>query len=167
MGEESRSFVTRRMLDPYANPPRYVDEEVPVRSIKLQGAEGRVYERGPHGTALGSLRLTGSFHELAPGSNSVRITRLSLGVVAPNTLGVGTPDFGLGTAYRWHVRHSREGTVDIRLFHESGRLEERGDAMAPIYSFGPGTVTWGWLGDHLGQMGSRVGFSQSLEGLLG
>ena len=155
------------MLDPYGNPPRYVDEELPVVSVKLQGIERKTSERGPHGTALGSLRLTGSFHELAEGTNSLRVTRLSLGVVAPNTLGVGTPDIGLGTSYRWHIRHSRQGTVDVKLFSESGRIEERGDAMRPVYAFGPGTVTWGWLGDHFGEVGSRVGFSQSLEGLLG
>jgi hypothetical protein len=168
MTEEHRDFTTRRLLDPLGNPPRYVDEELPVRTVKLQGAERKVYQRSPAGTSVGSFRLSGSFYETAMGSNSLRVTRLSLGVTGPGFLGQGTPSaLGLGTTYRWHIRHSRDGTTDIKLFHDSGRIEERGDGMAPLYSFGPGTIEWGFLGDHLGQVGTQVSFVQSMEGLLG
>ena len=166
MGQEHREFTTRRMLDPFANPPRYVDEELPVVSVKLTGAERIVYHRSPAGTSIGSLRLSGSFHETSKGTNSLRITRLSLGVNGPQVLGVGTPSLGIGTSYRWHIHHSRDGTVDVKLFDESGRIEERGDPMAPVYAFGPGTISWGFLGDQHGQVGTQVSFTQSMEGFL-
>ena len=45
MSQEHREFSTQRVLDPYGNPPRYVDVELPVVSVKLQGPERRTSER--------------------------------------------------------------------------------------------------------------------------
>ena len=153
MTQEHREFTTRRMLDPYGNPPRYVDEELPVVSVKLQGIERKTSERGPHGTAVGSLRLSGSFYETAKGTNSLRITRLSL--------------FSGSRNHSWFIRHSREGTVDEIGFESPGQHFAVGDPMAPIYAFGPGTITWGWRGDEAGAMGSAFTMTQSMEGYLG
>lgn len=153
MGEENRGFITRRMLDPYANPPQYTDEELPVRSVKLQGPERRTSVRGPHGTGVGSLRITGSFHELAKGTNSLRITRLSL--------------FSGSRNNSWFLRHSREGTIDNVGFESPGQHTVVGGPMNPVYALGPGTITWGWSGDEAGAMGSAFTMTQSMEGFLG
>ncbi len=153
MGEENRSFVTRRFLDPLGNPPDYADEVLPVQSVVLQGALRKSSERGPHGTATGSYRLSGSFYETAMGSNSLRITRLSL--------------FSGSRNNGWYIRHSRKGTVDEINFESAGQHSAIGAPYEPLYSFGPGTITWGWKGDEAGAMGTAFTMTQTMEGYLG
>ena len=150
---QDRQFVTERRLDPALDPPEYKDVELPTMSVKLQGALRRSRERAPHGTVFGSLRLTGSFHELGKGTASLRVTRLSL--------------FSGSRNNAWHIRHSRDGTVDVIDFEAPGQHVLLGNALEPIYSFGPGSITWGWLGNSAGSIGSAHNVSQSMEGLLG
>ncbi len=153
MSLENRDFVTRRFLDPLGNPPDYVDEELPVRSIVLQGIERKTSERGPHGTATGSFHLSGSYYETAMGSNSLRITRLSL--------------FSGSRNNGWYLRHSRIGTVEEINFPSPGQHSAIGAPYEPLYAFGPGTITWGWKGDEGGNMGSAFTMTQAMEGYLG
>jgi hypothetical protein len=152
MTEEHRDFTTRRLLDPLGNPPRYVDEELPVRSIVLQGIERKTSERGPHGTAVGSYRVTGTFYETAMGSNSLRVTRLSL--------------FSGSRNNGWYMHHSRKGTVEEINFPSPGQHSAIGAPYEPLYSFGPGTITWGWKGDEGGAMGSAFTMTQVMEGFV-
>ncbi len=152
--DTTRQFVTERRFDPQTNPPQYVDVELPTDTIKFQGALRTSRERGPHGTELGSYYLSGSFHPIGgKGTNSLRITRLSLSSGSRNNA--------------WHIRHSRDGTVDVQEFLSAGARTIVGEGLKPVYSFGPGSITWGWLGDSLGAMGTGFNMTQSMEGLLG
>ena len=154
-------YVTRRYLDRRTNPPRYVDEELPTSTVTFRGPLRRGAVRAPRGTILGSFRVTGSFYDYAPGSYSLRITRLSV--------------FAGSREAQWMIRHSRVGTVDIQIFSGSSTLatsqfQQRnffGDPMRPLYSFGPGTVTWGFVGNHAGSIGTRYTMGQFMEGVIG
>ena len=72
------SASIRRRLDRSLDPPQYVDEEIPTVTRVFRDPANRGRVRAPRGTLTGSLRLTGSFRELTPGSYSLRITRLSI-----------------------------------------------------------------------------------------
>ena len=148
-----RSFVTRRYLDKQLSPPDYVAEELPTRTIKLRGPARRGVSRAPAGTILGSYRITGSWREAsAPGTYSARITRLSVFAGSPET--------------RWFVRHSREGTTDIIYFPQAGHETRLGGPKNPIYSWGPGTVIYGFLPDGT-NIGSAHWLGQFMEGITG
>jgi hypothetical protein len=145
MGEEliQRSFQTRKFKDRILDPPEFVDEEVPSLTIKLpyRGLQGR--QRAPRGTHTGTYYIKGTQYDTGIGTYGVRITRLSV--------------FAGSRDVFWHIRHSRIGTVDIIYFPASGQEYQLGNGMAPIYSFGPGTISHGflnagsayWMGYHL------------------
>lgn len=153
MTTDNRNFNTTRRLDPRTDPPSFVDEQLPTKSVRL--AAGQVGNRGgrfraPHGTMIGSYRITGSWRELtAPGTYSLRLTRLSILM--------GSRE---GFAY---IRHSRTGTADIIHFHAPGQEVRLGAPLEPLYSFGPGTVIFG-IGSPLGSA-HWVGFHA--EGFVG
>lgn len=160
---------TRRFLDKQKNPWEYVDEELPTTTIKLKGAARRVVTRTPRGTAAeGSYRITGSHYDFAPGTYSLRITRLSLSAV-------GSPPAASGSVYQWHLRHSRLGTIDVKTLHapapgvaRSGesRIDLLGGPQNPIYAVGPGTLLWGWDAVR-SWLGTQVSLSQSMEAITG
>ncbi len=152
--DPTRRFVTRRYLDPATDPPRYVDEKLPTETVKFQGALRTSRDRAPAGTAQGSYRIAGTFQVTGGrGTYSLEITRLSL--------------YSGSRGNAWAIRHSRQGTVDVLDFSSPGGVVLQGDQMSPIYSFGPGTVFWGWIGDETGAMGSAFDMNQSMEGILG
>ena len=148
-----RAFISPRRIDPRLNPPDYVDEPLPTDSkVLLVLRRGRI--RAPRGTILGELRLTGSVRPLSsPGSFSLRVTRVSI------VAGSRQVD--------WHIRHSRDGTYDIIHFESPGQVTRLGGPLEPIYAFGPGTVTWGFLGNAAGSIGSAYTLAQHLEGYIG
>lgn len=158
-----RLSTTARYLDWQRNPPDYVDEQVPNNTIKLIGPIRRPIARAPLGTIPGSYRITGSFYDNNSGTYSLMITRVNVGII-------GTA-IRSGTAYRWYIRHSRQGTVDILGIDkntQNQRITLQGDPKRPIYSFGPGTVIYGFMGgDHLSAAGSHFWYHQNLEGILG
>ena len=154
--ESIRQFVTRRYLDPATDPPSYVDEKLPTETVKFQGALRTSMDRAPHGSELGSYQVGGTFQVTGGrGTHSLRITRLELYTGSRNN--------------KWHIHHSRDGTVGVLDFANPGQLVTLGDQYKPIYSFGPGTVSWGWLGDSIigDNIGSGYDMSQSMEGILG
>src|SRR3990167_6526737 len=149
-----RVVESRRFLDTRHDQPAFVDEVLPTTSRNLLVLRrGRV--RAPRGTIVGSLRLTGSFRPFAghPGSFSLRVTRVSL--------------YSGSRDVAWFIRHSRSGTHDIIQFPAPGQEVLLGGPMNPIYSFGPGTVFFGWLGNYAGSIGSKVDYSQHIEGFVG
>lgn len=151
MTSENRIFTSRRRLDLGLDPPEFVDEILPTTSLTFRGPERRGVERAPHGTIRGSLRIGGTFYENAPGTYSLRITRLSV--------------FSGSRESMWSLEHSRQGTIDIIHFETAGQEYRAGDAMRPLYALGPGTVSWGFIGDHSGRMGSAYNVAQFLEGV--
>ena len=172
MGAENqaheRAYTTRRYLDPAKSPPEYIDQELPTVTVKLQGPERRAIARMPAGTIEGSYRITGSHHDLAPGTYSLRVTRLNAG--ASGDSGAGTQKFSRpwkGSVYYFYARHSREGTVHIESFDQPEQRVRQGDALRPIFSVGPGTLLWNWALQGPGVTGTRVTVSQTIEGLLG
>ena len=143
-----------RRLDPTKNPPQYVDEVLPTRTLKLKGPLERGRVRAPRGTILGSYRITGSFYETATGTYNLRVTRLSV--------------FTGSRGNDWALRHSRDGTVDIIHFETPGQYNAHGGPLTPLYSFGPGTVSWGWIGNNAGgSVGSAYWTGQFMEGIVG
>lgn len=146
--EVKRVSVTRRYLDRQLDPPEYVDEELPTTTVKLRlpGRKGR--ERAPHGTAIGSIRLTGSYHETDRGTYSLRVTRVSVAS--------GSRETGFA------VRHSRTGTLDIIYFPAAGQETRLGGPKEPVYSVGPGTLFYHFL-----EAGSAYWLSAHLEGVVG
>lgn len=175
---QERTYSTPRFYDPRTQ--EYKDAEIPTvtrtfswpqrRGVRVRAARGTISATG--GYLEGSHRLTGSHYDLAPGSYSMRVFRLSIGVAAGGH-GVVTDEnvgsdgnFRGGTSYLWHIRHSRDGTKDIINFPRPGHLHQVARPYEPIYSFGPGTVIWGWLGDHAGNPGTRAWFLQSFEAVI-
>ena len=150
---EERMFVSKRLFDPQANPPQFVDEELPTISVKLRGALRRARTRSPRGTIPGSIRLTGSFYQTARGSNSLRITRVSV--------------FSGSSGNAWMIRHSRQGTVDVLDFDVPGQQIILGGPDRPVYALGPGTISWGFIGNASATIGSAYDMSQTMEGFLG
>jgi len=140
-----RVSYTRRFLDESRNPPEYVDEKLPTKSVKIfkRGfANGTVID-GLSGTlSVGSIGFSGSHYDFAPGTFSLRIIRRSVYV--------GSVIYGRNLDAEWAIHHSREGTVDVIPFfigsqspnRRSGewRAEALGGPMSPIYTFGPGTI---------------------------
>ena len=145
MQKVERVSFTRRFLDRSKNPPEYVDEELPTRTVKIFK---RAYGRGTviHGqigtVMMGSIRFSGSHYDFSPGSSSLRIIRRSVyvGSVMPTR----------NTEVEWMLHHSREGTVDAIPFFLGTQVpnarrvplgaEALGGPMNPLYSFGPGTI---------------------------
>lgn len=163
-----REQFNRRFMDPVRR--EWVDEQLPTYSVKLKGPARRTEARSPKGTIPGSFYVTGTHYDFALGTYSLRITRMNVGVSGgvPASTQKGTLNkFGAGTHYRWYIRHSRDGTLDVLTFDEPGQVIRDGNPMSPIYSMGPGSLIYGFLGDHLGQVGTRVSFHQSLEGFVG
>ena len=154
--EPTRSFTTRRVLDPALDPPAYVDEKLPTETVKFQGALRTSMDRAPAGTELGSYQVGGTFQVTGGrGTHSLRIVRLELYSGSRNN--------------KWHIHHSRDGTVGLHDFANPGQVVVLGDQHKPIYSFGPGTISWGWLGDSIvgDNIGSAFDMRQSMEGILG
>ena len=150
-------------IDRTMDPPRYLDYDLPTSTKKFQGAVKRVFTRAPFGTILGSMRLTGSHYDLGLGSYSLRVTR--------RHVYIGTPNMA------WHIRHSRQGTVDVLTTPTPraadvtpqwyGNFEALGNQEHPVYSFGPGTITWGFTPLAGQVIGSAYPLIQSMEGVIG
>ena len=143
-----RVSVTQRRLDNRQNPPAYVDEALPTETVVLRGPLKRGRSRAPSGTIAGSYRITGSYQPTAPGTYSLRVTRLSV--------------FAGSRYVSWFIRHSRTGTADIIYFPSAGQETRLGGPLEPVYAFGPGTVLYGFL-----EAGSAYWMGQHLEGLAG
>ena len=151
MGEENRIFTSRRRLDLGLDPPEFVDDILPTTSLTFRGPERRGVERAPHGTQRGSYRVTGTFYENAPGTYSLRITRLSV--------------FSGSREALWSLEHSRQGTIDIIHWESPGQEYRQGDPLRPLYSLGPGTISWGFIGDISGRIGSGYNMGQFMSGV--
>ena len=152
-------LTTRQFLDKQRNPWEYVEEELPTTTVKLKGAARRASARAPRGTAAeGSYRIVGSHYDKSLGTYSLRITRLSLAVM-------GSTNFQ-GTVYQFHIRHSREGTLDVIPFGEQGRVREYGDPRRPLYAVGPGTLLYGW-DTFKGEFGTQLTVAATMEGVVG
>lgn len=148
-GEEKliqRVNVTRRFLDRQRNPPEYVDEVLPTETVQLRGPLKRGVVRAPAGTIAGSYRITGTYQANAPGTFSLRVTRLSV--------------FTGSREARWYIRHSRTGTADVVYFPTPGQETRLGAPREPVYAFGPGTVIYGFM-----EAGSAYWHGQFLEAL--
>ena len=149
-----RQFVTPRLLDLAKNPPEYVDGILPTVSVAFRGPIRRGAVRAPRGSILGSYSFSGSYYPTGMGTTSLRITRVNV--------------FSGSRNQRWMIRHSRDGTRDIRFFISPGQQEIVGNPMEPIYVFGPGTISWGFIGANAsGSMGSAYDTSQFMEGYRG
>lgn len=162
-----RISFTRRFLDRSKNPPEYVDEELPTKTV-------RIFKRGFHtGTVIdgqlgeaemGSIEFSGSHYDFGPGSYSLRITRreVFIGSIMP----------GRNLEAEWSLWHSREGTVQKIPFFLGTQVanlravpigeKAYGGPLNPIYSFGPGTLKVIMEA----QRGSARVYS-SLEGIIG
>lgn len=134
--EVSRSFSTRRYLDRRRNPPEYVDDELPTKTVHIfkRNLQGTAIDSNVGETEMGSIEFSGSHYDFAPGSYALRIIRQSIGVGSFN------PGAGAGLLY-WTLWHSREGTIDCIPFTAAGRLNQVGGPERPIYAFGPGTIS--------------------------
>lgn len=152
MQQVERISMTRRFLDRTKNPPEYVDEELPTKTVRIfsRNKIGTLFDPAINtpGTPLvvGSIQFSGSHYDFAPGSYALRILRRSVYIGSVEAR---------NTSIEWLLRHSREGTVDGIPFyvgtHTAYRLgvdrpasEVLGGPMNPIYAFGPGTV-WAYF----------------------
>jgi len=144
MQKVERVSFTRRFLDRSKNPPEYVDEELPTRTVKIfsRNKQGTIFSGTPTLMNMGSIRFSGSHYDFSPGSSSLRIIRRSVyvGSVMPTR----------NTELEWMLHHSRKGTVDAIPFFLGTQVpntrrvplgaEALGGPMNPLYSFGPGTI---------------------------
>jgi len=162
-----RISFTRRFLDRMKNPPEYVDEELPTKTVKIfkRGFANGTTIDGLSGTqSVGSIKFSGSHYDFGPGSYSLRITR--------REAFVGSVMSGRNLEAEWSIWHSREGTIDvIPFFIGSQRYNRRaenwkavalGGPMNPVYAFGPGTLNTFFSATR----GSARVYS-SLEGIIG
>lgn len=146
--------VTARRVDPVLDPPSPVDDELPTVSIVLNGPFGRTTSRPPFGTIEGSYRITGTFQPLgAPGTYGFRVTRINVDI---GTLVTGEQ---AGSAFGWHMRHSRDGTLYATTLRR-GEVDLRGDPLRPISAMGPGTLLYGFHG----AAGTQFDMHQVIEG---
>jgi len=140
-----RVSFTRRYLDRMKNPPEYVDEELPTKTVHIfkRGFANGTMIDGLSGTlGVGSIQFSGSHYDFGPGSHSLRITRRSVYV--------GSVMANRNLEAEWALWHSRKGTVQVIPFfigtqasnRRSGdwKSEAQGGPMNPLYSFGPGTI---------------------------
>jgi len=155
MQKVERVSFTRRFLDRAKNPPEYVDEELPTKTVQIFAREkqGTYIIAGDGALNMGSIRFSGSHYDFAPGSYALRVLRRSVSYGSMST----------GGQLNWCLRHSRLGTVEKLTFHNADKspLVDHGGPMNPLYSFGPGTVT--------AYMQSVVGshrIASSLEGIF-
>lgn len=162
-----RVSFTRRFLDRAKNPPEYVDEELPTKTVKIfsRKKQGTICYGTTSPINMGSIRFSGSHYDFSPGSSSLRIIRRSVHI--------GSVELDKNIELDWVLRHSREGTVDSIPFFLGTQLAanrrglNRGDAeafggpMNPLYVFGPGTL-WSYFKSYRGT--ARV--YSSLEGIF-
>ena len=150
-----RASVTRRFLDKRRNPWEYVDEALPTQTVHIfsRKKQGTMVDSSHGDVIVGSIQFSGSHYDFSPGSYSLRVTRRNASVGSiPSTNGRAN----------WLLRHSRIGTVDsIPFYRAAARQIDVGDAMKPVYSFGPGTL-WAYFNSKAGSL--RV--SSSLEGIF-
>ncbi len=145
MEQKVNSEIQRRkLLDKRRNPPEYMDEVLPTQTVHIfsRKKQGTLLDSASGATVMGSIQFTGSFHEDAPGSYSLRVMRrnFNIGSVSPYS----------NANIEWSLRHSRLGTVDeigvfigtrVSTLNTSNRKHELiGGPMNPVYSFGPGTL---------------------------
>ncbi|MBA7711021.1 hypothetical protein ES703_119971 [subsurface metagenome] len=162
-----RLSFTRRYLDRMKNPPEYVDEELPTKTVKIfkRGYANGTMIDGLSGTlSVGSIEFSGSHYDFGPGSFSLRIMRRSVYV--------GSVMVGRNLELEWAMHHSREGTIDVIPFFLGTQVpnlrgipigaEVLGGPMNPIYSLGPGTINTFFSS----RRGSARVYS-SLEGIIG
>lgn len=151
-----RQSVTQRYLDRMRNPPEYVDDELPTKTVHLinRAQQGTIIDSNSGALNMGSVYFSGSHYDDAPGSFSLRITR--------RHAAVGSMDTAVGDVW-WKLHHSRLGTVDMLPF-QGGVVHshlERGDRLAPVYSFGPGTIT-----HYMQSLAGTARVSASMEGIF-
>lgn len=162
--EVSRNFTTRRFLDRRQDPPSYVDDELPTKTVKIfsRNKEGTIFAGTTSLINMGSIHFSGSHYDFGPGTFSLRIIRRSVYV---GSAGPALVDL------EWRLRHSREGTIDVIPFYLGTPASKRtpaarervaqGGPMNPIYSFGPGTL-WTYFKSRAG----TVRVYSSLEGVV-
>ena len=166
-----RVSYTRRFLDESRNPPEYVDEKLPTKSVKIfaRWKPGTLFDPEIHTTAaplnMGSFQFSGSHYDFAPGSYALRITRRSVYVGSTDRRNVEV---------EWRLRHSRLGTIDTipislgtytRVYRPNNwSLEAFGNPMAPLYTLPPGTI-WSYFYKGRSSRGSMRVYS-SLEGIF-
>ncbi len=154
-----RGYYTQKFLDKRRNPPEYVDEELPTKTVHIfsRNKLGTILDPSSGVTIMGSISFSGSHYDFSPGSFALRITRRNV------SIGSATyPKLN----FEWKLRHSRLGTVDAIPFYKgtvgaSARSEVVASPMAPIYSFGPGTL---WAYFHPRRGTARV--YSSMEGVF-
>jgi len=146
MQKVERVSFTRRFLDRSKNPPEYVDEELPTRTVKIfsRKKQGTVFAGTTSVINMGSIHFSGSHYDFSPGSSSLRIIRRSVHM--------GSVALDNNIEQEWVLRHSREGTVDKIPFFLGTQVaadrrglnrtdaETFGGPMNPLYVLGPGTI---------------------------
>lgn len=150
-----RVSFTRRYLDRMRNPPEYMDEELPTKTVK-------VFKRKQQGTAIdnslgdlnfGSIKFSGSNYDFAPGSYSLRIIR--------HNISIGSPG-GPGAQLWWKLHHSQLGTIDaIAMNNARGNLVRDGAPLEPLYALGSGGIT-----QYLRSLKGTWRVSASMEGIF-
>lgn len=166
-----RLSTTTRHLDKSRDPWEYVDAELPTVAVRIfsRRKQGTIFDPGVFtpGTPMimGSIHFTGSHYDFAPGSYALRITRRSVYIGSTDRRNV---------EIEWRLRHSREGTVDAiplvlgtytRTYRPNNwQAEAFGNPMAPLYTFGPGTL-WAYFHRGRSSRGTMRVYS-SLEGVF-
>jgi hypothetical protein len=167
-------MTNRDFYDPQTR--RFISDSLPTvtkkfshpqrRGPRIRATQGTISATG--GMLIGSYRITGSYQGIAPGTYSMRIKRLNVGVTGGgHPVNAGSDGRFRGTGFRWALWHSREGTIDVKVFDAPGQVNQVVDHNDAIYSMGPGTMYFGFLGDQHGNSGTRLDFLQSMEGLTG
>ena len=161
-----RTIFSQRYLDRRKDPPEFVDLELPTRTIHLLGPGRRSTFRAPSGTVEGSYRITGSWRNFAPGTYSLRLINLRLGVRGKSEAGThpNAPQYR-GTIHEFYIRHSRDGTIFSTDFDGPDNRTFAGDPLRPVLAVGQGTLFYAW---RLREgAGTGVTLTQNIEGVLG
>lgn len=114
---------------------QFREAELPTKTVHIfaRTKQGTAIDQPAGEVNMGSLAFSGSHYDFNPGSFSLRIIRRSVGYGSMASNG----------QLEWCLHHSRLGTVEKLTFrsHTNSPRVDHGDPMAPLYSFGPGTVT--------------------------
>jgi len=167
MEEDRRTIVTRRFYDERLNPPAYVEERLPTKTVhifKRGFNKGTLIDGGLGAVEMGSIRFSGSHYDFGPGTYSLRVIR--------REIYIGSVMVGRNLEAEWSIHHSREGTIQKIPFFLGTQVpnlrpvpvgdKTLGGPMNPIYSFGPGTIT-----THFNSVRGSARVYSSLEGIVG